>query len=93
MRDLNDLKLMEKEIKKKFVLGGHKAYYLTKALQRVKVVLVSVMPDYYVTNIFKLGPARTMNDALQEAFAFAGKNAKVLAMPFGNNTLPIVKPS
>jgi nickel-dependent lactate racemase len=93
MRDLNDLKRMEKEIKKKFVLGGHKAYYLTKALQRVKVVLVSVMPDYYVTNIFKLGPARTMNDALQEAFAFAGKNAKVWAMPFGNNTLPIVKPS
>ena len=91
MTSFNDLKRMEKEIKKRFILGGHKAYYLMKALQRVKIILVSVMPDYYAVNSFKLRTAKALNDALRDAFDLAGKNAKVWAMPFGNITLPIVK--
>jgi len=91
MTKFNDLKRVEKEIKKSFILGGHKAYYLMKALQRVKIILVSVMPDYYAVNTFKLRTARALNDALRDAFDIAGKNAKVWAMPHGNFTLPIVK--
>jgi len=91
MTKFNDLKRMEKEIKKRFVLGGHKAYYLTRALQKVKIILVSVMPDYYAVNTFKLRTARALNDALRDAFDMAGKKAKVWAMPHGNITLPIVK--
>jgi nickel-dependent lactate racemase len=92
MKKFDDLKRMEKEIKKRFVLGGHKAYYLRKALQRVKIILVSVMPDYYAVNTFKLRTSRALNDALRDAFDLAGKNAKVWAMPHGNITLPVVKP-
>ncbi len=91
MTKFNDLKRIEKEVKKRFILGGHKAYYLMKALQRVKIILVSVMPDYYAVNTFKLRTASALNDALREAFDLAGKNAKVWAMPLGNITLPIVK--
>ena len=91
MTSFNDLKRMEKEIKKRFILGGHKAYYLMKALQRVKIILVSVMPDYYAVNTFKLRTAKALNDAFRDAFDLAGKNARVWAMPFGNITLPIVK--
>ena len=91
MTKFNNLKRVEKEIKRRFVLGGHKAYYLMRALQKVKIILVSVMPDYYAVNTFKLRTARALNDALREAFDIAGKNAKVWAMPHGNITLPIVK--
>jgi len=91
MVKFNDLKQMEKEIKKRFVLGGHKAYYLTRALQKVKIILVSVMPDYYAVNTFKLRTARALNDALRDAFDIAGKNAKVWAMSHGNITLPVVE--
>jgi len=91
MTSFNDLKRMEKEIKKRFILGGHKAYYLMKALQRVKIILVSVMPDYYAVNTFKLRTAKALNDAFRDAFDLAGKNAKVWAIPFGNITLPVVK--
>jgi nickel-dependent lactate racemase len=87
----NDLKAIEREIKRNFVLGGHKAYYLMRALERVKIILVSVMPDYYATNIFRLKTARAVNDALNEAFNIAGKNARVWVMPYGNFTLPEVK--
>jgi len=85
-----NLKDMEKEIKRHFVLGGHKSYYLLKALQRVLIILVSVMPDYQAVNVFNLKTARAVNDALRDAFEIAGQNSKVRTMPYGNITLPIV---
>jgi len=91
MVKFNDLKAVEREVKRNFVLGGHKAYYLMKALQKVQIILVSSMPDYYATSIFKLKTARAVNDALNEAFSIVGKNAKVWTMPYGNFTLPEVK--
>jgi len=93
MVKFSDIKAVEREIKRNFVLGGHKAYYLLKALQNHQIILVSLMPDYYGTNIFKLKTARAVNDALNEAFKVAGKNAKVWAMPYGNFTLPEVRTS
>lgn len=86
-----NLKDMEREIKHRFVLGGHKSYYLLKALQRVQIILVSVMPDYEAVNVFNLKTARAVNDALRDAFEIAGQNSKVWPMPYGNITLPVVK--
>jgi nickel-dependent lactate racemase len=88
-----DLKAVEREIKRNFVLGGHKAYYLMKALQKAQIILVSAMPDYYAVNVFRLKTARTVNEALNEAFKIVGENAKVWVMPYGNFTLPEVKAS
>ncbi len=90
MEKFDNLKRIEKEIKKNFVLGGHKAYYLTKALQKVAIILVSVIPDSYALNTFKMRTARAINDALNDAFELAGKNAKVYVMPHGNITLPVM---
>jgi nickel-dependent lactate racemase len=86
-----DLKTVEREIKRNFVLGGHKAYYLLKALQSHRIILVSAMPDYYASNVFGLKTAQLVNDALNEAFNIVGKSAKVWVMPYGNFTLPEVK--
>jgi nickel-dependent lactate racemase len=91
MVKFSDLKAVEREISRNFMLGGHKAYYLLKTLQNHKVILVSCMPDYYASNIFKLKTARATNDALNEALNVAGRNAKVWVMPYGNYTLPEVK--
>jgi nickel-dependent lactate racemase len=93
MVKFSDVKAVEREIKRNFVLGGHKAYYLLKALQNHTIFLVSSMPDYYATNIFKLKMARAVNDALDEAFRLVGKNARVWAMPYGNFTHPEVRAS
>jgi len=91
MARLGDLKAVEREIKRNFVLGGHKAYYLLKALQNHQIILVSSLPDYYAMNIFKVKTARAVNDALTEAFKTAGSSARVWAMPYGNYMLPEVK--
>jgi len=74
-------------------LGGHKAYYLARALQRVQIILVSTMPDYHAVGTFRLRTARALNDALRDAFDIVGKDGKVWVMPYGNITLPIVHSS
>jgi nickel-dependent lactate racemase len=91
MAKFTDIKAVEKEIKRNFVLGGHKAYYLLKALQNHKIILVSSLPDYYATNIFKLKTSRAVNDALNEAFNIMGKAARVWTISYGNYLLPEVK--
>ena len=91
MSRFGDLKNVEREIKRNFVLGGHKAYYLLKALQNHQIILVSSLPDYYAISIFKLKTARAVNDALAEALKIAGSASRVWVMPQGSYTLPVFK--
>ncbi len=91
MAKFSDVKSVEKEIKRNFVLGGHKAYYLLKALQNHQIILVSSLPDYYATSIFKLKTARAINDALNEAFNIMGKAARVWTISYGNYLMPEIK--
>jgi len=91
MTKFPDLKTVEREIKRNFVVGGSMAYYYMKAMQKARIILVSSLPDYYAANVFKLKTARAVNDALNEAMNIVGKNAKVWTLPYGETTLPEVK--
>ena len=91
MTRFSDIKTVEREIRRNFVVGGSKAYYYMKALQKARIILVSSMPDYYAANVFRLKTARAVNDALNEAMNTVGKNAKVWVLPYGNYTLPEIK--
>jgi lactate racemase len=91
MTRLGELKNVEREVKRNFVMGGHKAYYLLKTLQNHQIILVSSMPDFYANSIFKLQTARAVNDALMDAFKVAGSAARVWVMPQGSYTLPVFK--
>ncbi|HDJ26019.1 MAG TPA: nickel-dependent lactate racemase [Candidatus Bathyarchaeota archaeon] len=82
------LEEMEERIKAKFVLGGHKAYYIMKALEKVHIILVSAMPSEQVRNVFRLEPARTAQEGLEKALKLVGRDASVLVMTHGNITLP-----
>jgi nickel-dependent lactate racemase len=81
---------MKKEIRRHFVLGAHKAYYLADALDRVRIILVSTMPDYYASKVFRLRTAKTANVAMNMAFRMLNKKAKVLLLPHGATTLPVL---
>lgn len=82
---------MEREIKRNFAVGGHVAYYLMRALEGAKIILVSVMPDYYATGVFRLRTAKTLNSALDAAFRITGRKGRILVVPHGEATLPIIK--
>jgi lactate racemase len=91
MTRFGDIKNVEREIKRNFVMGGHKAYYLIKTLQNHQIILVSSLPDFYATSIFKLKTARAVNDALNEAMKITGSASRVWAIPQGSYTLPVFK--
>ncbi len=93
MTRMDDLKKVEREVKRHFELGGHKAYYLLKALKNHQIILVSSLPDYYANDVFKLKTARAVNDALREAMKTDGSQARVWVIPQGNSTLPEIKSS
>ena len=79
----------EQEIARRFAIGGQYAYLLMKALEKARVYLVSTIPDYYVSNVFKMRPGRTATAALQTALRTIGKDSDVIVIPHGASTLPV----
>lgn len=74
-----------------FQLGGHKAAAIAMTLQKADIYLVSEMEPDFVKSLF-LTPMPDVQSALDAAFEKLGKDAIVLAMPYGGSTLPrIVK--
>lgn len=78
------------EIQRNFELGGHKAAAIGMVLKNAKIFLVSSLSDKFVRQLFML-PFTQLNDALDEAFNELGKDAKVILMPYGGSTLPIMQ--
>lgn len=76
-------------IGREFRLGGHKAAAIAMVLERAEVDLVSELDDDFVRSIF-LVPQPSAQVALDRAFEKLGKDATVLAMPYGGSTLPTV---
>jgi len=81
---------LEQEITKKFEIGGQYAYLLAKTLEKVRVYLVSTIPDYYVSRVFRMRPGRTVTGALQTSLRTIGKDSRVLVIPHGASTLPVL---
>ena len=77
-------------VKTNFQLGGHKAAAIAMVLENADVFLVSEMEEALTKKCF-LQPYKTVQEALDAAFARLGADAKVIAMPCGGSTLPCVK--
>ncbi len=86
-----DPKTLQRALKKSFGVGGLMAYRLLTALQNTELILVSVIPDYLVSDIPGLRTARTANEALRLACDKVGKNGKVSVIPQGRSVIPLVK--
>lgn len=91
LRFKNDLSSLEKSLRKKFSIGGFVYYRFLRALKRANTVMVSAIPDYYVSGIQGLKIFRTANEALKYAFDEAGKKARVSVIPYGNHVILSVK--
>lgn len=78
------------DIQKNFELGGHKAAAIAMVLRDSKIFLVSEMEANFVKKIF-MEPFGEVQSAVDKAIKEQGTDAKVLIMPYGGSTLPIVK--
>ncbi|MGB4087996.1 nickel-dependent lactate racemase [Methanothrix sp.] len=73
-----------------YEFGGHKAAFLAKESLEHHLILVSSMPRDKVEMCF-MNPARTLEEALSQAWKRQGRDARMLVMPYGNLTLAVGK--
>jgi len=78
---------MPVEIRKNFVLGGHKAAAIALVMQRCRIFFVSSFADKIVE---KMGftPFKDVKTAFEEATRVLGEDSTVYVMPYGGSTLP-----
>lgn len=76
-----------KRLKNKFVLGGHKAYAIARAVKEVEVILISSLPQDKVRKLFFI-PMKSVSQALNYVKDKYGEDFQAYILPSGNTVLP-----
>ncbi len=76
-----------KRLKNKFVLGGHKAYAIARAVKEVEVILISSLPQDKVRKLFFI-PMESVSQALNYIKDKYGEDFQAYILPSGNTVLP-----
>ncbi|GAH26693.1 unnamed protein product [marine sediment metagenome] len=76
-----------KRLKNKFVLGGHKAYAIARAVKEVEVILISSLPQGKVRKLFFI-PMENISQALNYVKDKYGEDFQAYILPSGNTVLP-----
>ena len=74
-------------LKKKFVLGGHKAYTIARVAKEVKVILVSSLPPDKVRKLFFI-PMENISQAIEYVKDKYGEDFQAYVLPSGNTVVP-----
>lgn len=78
-------------VRRKFVLGAHKAAAVARVLKKADVYLVSAMEETMVKRC-RLMPFAGLEEALDRAFSVLGVDATVWVMPYAGSTVPRYRP-
>jgi nickel-dependent lactate racemase len=90
MQELKTPERIEAELRANFEIGAHKAYAVTRLMKRAEFILVSCLePDFARMLLFT--PAKTIEEALQLAYAKLGPKPSITLMPQGSLTVPLTK--
>jgi len=74
-------------LKNKFVLGGHKAYAIARAVKEVEVILISSLPQDKVRKLF-FTPMENISQATEYIKEKYGEDFQAYILPSGNTVLP-----
>lgn len=74
-------------LNKKFILGGHKAYAIARAVKEVEVILISSLPQDKVHKLFFI-PMEKVSQAIEYVQDKYGENFQAYILPSGNVLLP-----
>ena len=70
-----------------FKVGPHKAFQIARVASRVKIIMISDLPDDFVRKCF-ISPARTLEKAVELAKQFVYPVERIAIMPRATNTIP-----
>ena len=90
-RRFPERKELSTELRYRFKLGGHVNLFLQDALEKCRIQLVSILPELFVRDSFGLKPSQTASEAVQKAIRVEGKESKILIVPKGDFTVPIME--
>ena len=74
-------------LKKKFVLGGHKAFGIARVAKEVEVILISSLPPEKVRKLFFI-PMENVSQALNYVKDKHGEDFQAHILPSGNTVVP-----
>lgn len=90
MKEYKTPEKIEEQVRANFIVGGHKAYAVTRLMKKAQFILVSSLdPELGRTLLFI--PAKDMAEALELAFHRLGSHPRIILMPQGSLTVPILK--
>ncbi len=90
-RRFPERKELSTELRYRFKLGGHVNLFLLDALEKCRIQLVSILPELFVRDSFGLKPSQTASEAVQKAIRVEGKESKILIVPKGDFTVPVME--
>jgi len=79
---------MERELRSGFVVGAHKAFWLARLGDRVRILLVSELPESLVERCH-LHPTADPENAIAREMHRLGAAARVAYIPHAGITLPM----
>jgi lactate racemase len=90
MKEYKTPEKIEEKIRTHFVVGGHKAYAVTRLMKKAQFILVSSL-DPAMARTLLFTPATHMEEALEISFRKLGANPRILLMPQGSLTVPRIQ--
>ena len=90
MLNYKDPDVMINKLHEHFMLGAHKATAIAMLKKKCDIYFVSDMDEEAVNKTF-LKPYKDINRAYEDALKKTGNSSKVIAMPYGGSTLPILR--
>lgn len=90
-RKFPERKELSTELRYRFKLGGHLNLLLQDMLEKCRIQLVSILPELFVRDTFGLKPSQTASEAVQKAIRVEGKESKILIVPRGDFTVPVME--
>jgi nickel-dependent lactate racemase len=88
MRECKTPERVETVLREHFEIGAHKAYAVTRLMQKAEFILVSGM-DPELARMLLFTPARTVEEALALAYKKLGARPTITLMPMGALTVPL----
>jgi nickel-dependent lactate racemase len=78
---------MERELRAQFVVGGHKAYWILRLAEQVRILLVSALPENFVRRCH-LHPVHDPQAALDRELSKFSGTPRIACVPHAGITLP-----
>jgi nickel-dependent lactate racemase len=87
MKNASSLDEVGEKLSKQFILGGHKAFALSKIAKRAEIIIASKKLQ---AHSIILKTCNNPQDALNDALRSHGEDASILLMPYAMSVLPAI---